>query len=301
MDTYELRLDNGRLIKGCIFEIANPTHILLIQTGMAEYAARYKDFAHYLNGLGFSVYVNDAFGQGLNALSKERQLEVFPGSFDSNVLALSVKIKELKEKYNLPIFLMGHSMGSFMVQRYMELYPDTVNAIILCGTNGPATAKMKFGYPIAKFMARGKRYNKKAHFMTTLGLGPYVKSVKDRKTDLDWLSYDEDNVNSYINDPYCGARPTNGFWKEFIYALKKLHTKKEMAKISKNEKVLIISGAEDPVGECSKGPKRLAKKYHELGLTNVTLILNEKMRHEILNETNKEMVYKQFSDFLLNN
>lgn len=299
MENYELMLKDGHVIKGRTFETENATRNLVIQTGMAEHATRYKDFALYLNRLGFNVYVNDAFGQGLNAASVERQLEVFPGSFETNVSALNTKVNEVHAKNGLPTSLMGHSMGSFMVQRYMEMYPDTVASIVLCGTNGPATAKMKFGYPIAKLMARGKRYHKKANFMTNLGLGPYVKSVKNRKTDLDWVSYDEENVKNYINDPYCGAKPTNGFWKEFIFVLKKLHTKKEMQKISVNEKVLIVSGTEDPVGQNSKGPKRLAEEYKKLGLKDVTLILYEKMRHEILNEAGKDKVYKDISDFLL--
>ena len=123
-------------------------------------------------------------------------------------MAANIKIEELK-KEGRPTSIMGHSMGSFMVQRYLELYPDTVDRTILCGTNGGNGSQMKAAYCLASMRTNAHNWDKPDKFMTNAGLGPYSKAVKNRKTDLDWLSYNDENVTKYIADPYCGHMDTH--------------------------------------------------------------------------------------------
>ena len=125
-----------------------------------------------------------------------------------------------------------------------------------------------------------------------------ITGIKDRETDYDWLSYNKENVQAYINDPWCGHENTGGFWKEFLKGLSRIWDKNEMAKISRREKIYIISGQDDPVGRMGKGPVWLWRKYRSLGLTGATLKLYPNMRHEILNETGKEIVYKDVLSFV---
>jgi len=297
MEEFVVKLPNGHEQKGLAFKDAGTTKNLVILTGMNEHSHRYQDLAEYLNGVGYDVYVLDAVGQGLNAPKVEDQEKWYKGAFDDNVMAANIKIEELK-KEGRPTSIMGHSMGSFMVQRYLELYPDTVDRTILCGTNGGNGSQMKAAYCLASMRTNAHNWDKPDKFMTNAGLGPYSKAVKNRKTDLDWLSYNDENVTKYIADPYCGHMDTHGFWKEFLRGMNELYKSKWLKKISPKEKVLIICGAEDPVGNNGKGPTYMANLYKKLGMTNVTLKIFPHMRHEIHNEKDHMQVYEQISDFL---
>lgn len=298
MEIFEVEV-KGHTLKGVVYKIDAPKANLLIMTGMQEHATRYEHFAKHLNSLGLSVYVLDAVGQGLNAPKVEDQQKWYPGAFDINVTAANKKIMELKESTKLPTFLMGHSMGSFMSQRYLELFPNTADKVVLCSSNGPAKAKMTFGYLAAALLTNKKNWDKPSKFISDQSLGAYAKAIKDRDSDLDWLSYDEDNRKTYKDDPYCGVDNTHGFWKEFLWGMKELYKKKNLAKISKNEHILLVAGDGDPVGEMGKGVERLEKMYRNLGVEDVSMVIFPHMRHEILNETQKEKPYKVVSDFLL--
>jgi alpha-beta hydrolase superfamily lysophospholipase len=300
MEKFSVHLPNGSFLLGRTWVAEHPVRNLLILEGMNEHSLRYQDLALYLNSVGVNVSVLDSFGQGLNAPSVF-ELEHWPvGAFDSNVLAAFTKINELKEATKLPTSLMGHSMGSFMAQRYLELYPKTANSVILCGSNGPALLKMTMAYILASAITFKNNWDEPSIFLDNMILGAYAKAIKNRRTDLDWLSYNTENVDAYIQDPFCGRPDTHGFWKEFLRGMKELYKKKNLAKISVEEKILIISGAEHPVGEFGKGPMKLAEMYKKIGVKEVSLIIYPGMRHEIHNEKGHLKVYKDISDFLLN-
>ncbi len=285
-------------LKGYCSIAESPKSNLVLMTGMQEHSDRYEDLALYLNGFGISVYVLDAVGQGLNAPKVEDQQKWYFNAFDINVSAAHEQIEKLKRETKLPTFLMGHSMGSFMSQRYLELFPNTADKVVLCGTNGPAKAKMQFGYMTASLVTTKKNWNKPSNFLSNASLGPYSKAIKNRKTDLDWLSYNEENVQKYIADPYAGHPNTHGFWKEFLRGMKELYKRKWLKKISPDEKILIIAGEEDPVGEMGKGPRRLEQMYKKLGVKEVEIKMFDHMRHEIHNEVEHQVVYQTLSDFL---
>lgn len=297
MKEFEVSLPDGKTLKGASYPIEDPKKRLLIQTGMCEHATRYERFALFLNEKGYDVFVLDAFGQGLNAASVEAQ-QIWPeNAFALNVDALNIEINELR-KAGLPVYLMGHSMGSFMVQSYLERYPGTADKIVICGSNGPAKAKMAFGHMAAKMLVTNRNRDKTGKMLQSIGLGGYSKAIKGRKTDFDWISYNEDNVKAYIDDPYCGHPNTNGFWYEFLKGMDTLYRKKNLRNIDVNEHILLVAGKEDPVGECGKGVRRLYDMYRELGVKDVQLKLYDKMRHEILNEKDHAIVDKDILDFL---
>ena len=219
------------------------------------------------------------------------------GAFDKTVKAIMQMVR-LASSNGLPTFLMGHSMGSFMVQSFLEKYPCSTNGIILCGSNGGQAGLMKTGYILARSIVRDHNWYQSNPTLQNMGMGSFSKAVKDRETEFDWLSYNRDNVKAYIEDPWCGHENTGGFWKEFLKGLSRIWDKDEMSKISRREKIYIISGQDDPVGRMGKGPVWLWRKYRSLGLTGATLKLYPNMRHEILNETGKESVYKDILSFV---
>lgn len=297
-EKFEVRIASGEVLKGWHWPAQDARVNLTIITGMNEYALRYAPFAEWMNDKGVNVWCLDAFGQGRNAYSADMQERWPEGAFKKNVEAI-YRMTQLAAKTGLPTFLMGHSMGSFMVQSFLETYPEATNGIILCGTNGGQEKLMKAGYMLARNIVHDRNWYKENRTLQSMGMGSFAKAVKDRKTEYDWLSYNEENVQAYINDPWCGHWNTGGFWKEFLSGLSSIWSKKEMARISKKEKVLIIAGEDDPVGRMGKGPSWLYDRYRSLGIADTKLKLYPHMRHEILNETDRESVYRDILDFLL--
>lgn len=297
MKVFEVKVGNWTQ-KGNCWEVENAKSNLVMMTGMQEHSERYDDFAKYLNTFGINMYVLDAVGQGLNAPRVEDQQKWFKNAFDINVTAAHEKVAELKETTKLPTFIMGHSMGSFMTQRYLELFPHTADKVVIWSSNGPARLKMYFAFHLASLLTNKKNWDKPSKFISNASLGAYSKSVKNRKSDLDWLSYNEENIKQYVDDPYCGAENTHGFWKEFLRGMNELYKKKNLKNISKEETILIVAGEEDPVGEMGKGPRRLKEMYTKLGVKDVRIHMFSHMRHEIHNEKDNHLVYKVLSDFL---
>ncbi|MCQ2741761.1 MAG: alpha/beta hydrolase [Bacilli bacterium] len=298
-EKFIVKLNEEHSVQGHAWEATKPVANLVMITGMQEYSFRYDRLAKYLNEKGINVYCLDHFGQGLNAKSVEEQQQWPVDAFKMIVDAIHAKVEEVKKSTSLPTYVFGHSMGSFAIQSYLERYPETADKAIICGSNGPALGLYKMGFFLASIIVNKKNWNKEAKFLTNMGMGAYKKSVKDRKTDLDWLSVNEENVKTYIDDPYCGHPNTQGFWKEFLRGMSHLYEKKSTKCISPKEHVLIIAGDSDPVGGNGKGPTALYKLYKSKNMEDVTLIIYPNMRHEIHNETEYMKVYEDISNFLL--
>ena len=265
---------------------------------MEEASYRYDDFAKFLNKNGYNVYCIDHYGQG-ESVTDESQLGIVPRSFFSKCVRV---LDDVAKKYAIkdkPLIIFGHSMGSFMVQDYIQRYNKRPTKAVIMGTNGP-NAKVLFamGYPLARLVAKLRGEDRPAKFLAGMAVGAYSKAVKNRKTPLDWLSYNEENVQKYIADPKCGHGSSNGFYRELLKGNHRLYKKKFLAKINKDLPILVTAGVDDPVGAFGKGPKALVDLYHKLGIKNAELKLYDHMRHEILNEDDKLKVYNDILEFI---
>lgn len=300
MEKYSFKNVSGDILKGHIWKINKPKGNIIIITGMEEHSGRYDDFARFFNDNGYNVVCVDHYGQGENVddLSK---LSIVPSSFFSRSVKNIDDLVKIIKKNKLPTYLFAHSMGSFMAQDYIQRFSTHVDKIVLCGTNGPnAKLLFKLGFRIAKLVVTRKNHNNKGTSLQKLAIGSYSRAIKNRKTDSDWLSYNEDNVKVYLEDPKCGYGSTNGFYYEFLKGNARLFNKKFLKKISSKSKIFIIGGEEDPVGAYGKGPKKLYELYKTLGVQNVELKIYKNMRHEIHNETDKIVVYKDILNFFNN-
>jgi alpha-beta hydrolase superfamily lysophospholipase len=263
---------------------------------MNEYTYRYNDFALYLNDNGINVMGLDHIGHGLNVDNTEDLLKWPKNGFEICVDNLALLINKLKEEGN-EVILFAHSMGSFMGQSLIERYPGIVEKVILCGTSGPS-ALFGFGSALCKFHAfiTGNGM-KKSYFLNKVSFASYNSRVKEKRTEFDWLSVNKENVDKYIADPYCGNVPSRNFFASFIGSIPKIFKKKNLNKIDIYSKVLFIVGSEDPVGGYVKSIKKLQRLYTNRKISS-SLIIYPGMRHEILNEDNKETVYKDVLKFI---
>lgn len=294
---FEMKGSNGQVVKGNKWIVSEEVkQVVVLSHGMNEYTYRYNDFALYLNDNGINVMGLDHIGHGLNVDNTEDLLKWPKNGFDICVDNLALLIQTLKEEGN-EVILFAHSMGSFMGQSLIERYPGIVEKVILCGTSGPSPL-FGFGSALCKFHAfiTGNGM-KKSYFLNKVSFASYNSKVKEKRTEFDWLSVNKENVDKYIADPYCGNVPSRNFFASFIGSIPKIFKKKNLNKIDIYSKVLFIVGSDDPVGGYVKSIKKLQRLYTNRKISS-SLIIYPGMRHEILNEDDKEIVYKDVLKFI---
>ncbi|RAL27088.1 alpha/beta hydrolase [Thermoflavimicrobium daqui] len=267
--------------------------IVQIAHGMAEHAKRYHHFANFLNSEGYIVYANDHRGHGSTAGCKEKL-----GHFANengwelvvdDLYVLTGLIK--KEQSDLPIFLFGHSMGSFLSRRYIQKYGKELSGLILSGTGRDPGALGNMGRALAKLFMRYSGKTKKSKLFYQLSFGRYNQIFRPNRTEFDWLTRDEEEVDQFIKDPYCGEIATVGFFYDLLTGMKLMEQRDEMKRIPKDLPIFLISGEKDPVGEYTKGVLQAYYSYKEIGMEDLNYKFYKDGRHEILNELNRDEVY----------
>ncbi|QVK18118.1 lysophospholipase [Mycoplasmatota bacterium] len=270
--------------------------IVLCIHGMCEHSNRYEDFALFLNKNGYSVYTYDHRGHGQSILMNENKGYLGIDGFNKMVYDMNVVVSYIKEKYpNEKIYLLGHSMGSFVTQRYIQLY-DKADGVVLSGSNY-GTKSLKAGRLMSKLACIFKGERKEAKFLEKLSFGSFNKHFVPNRTAYDWLSRDEKMVDLYVSDENCGYTCTSRFYYDFFGGLLQLSKTKNMEKINPQLPILIVSGDQDPVGNYGEGIKALYRVLRN-HLSRVEFKLYSGARHEILNETNKNEVYHDILNWL---
>jgi alpha-beta hydrolase superfamily lysophospholipase len=281
-------------------EKAQVKGIVQIAHGMAETSDRYARFADRLTANGYIVYANDHRGHGKTAKTLEHvgylaEKDGFHWLVE-DVHKLSEIIK--KSHPNLPLFLFGHSMGSFIAQRYITQYGNILKGVILSGSNGRQGIILNAALLLAKGEIRKNGRKARSEKLNSLIFGKYNKAFHPARTEFDWLSRDDAEVDKYINDPFCGGVFTAGFFYDFFTGLKEIEDKNKLKYIPKELPIYIFSGDKDPVGQNGKGIIKLYNTYQKLGIHDVAYKLYENGRHEMLNETNREEVMQDVIHWL---
>ncbi len=273
--------------------------VMIIIHGMAEHGARYESFANQLNKEGIAVYAPDLRGHGKTAGSIEmlgyKEDGDFFGKTIGDIRTLHDKIKE--EHSNKPVFILGHSMGSFLSRAYSSVHGEELSAMVLSGTGGDPGFLGQVGHFIAKLISMfGKK--KESPFMKNLSFGKFNDGFKPARTDFDWLSRDEKTVDKYIADPYCGSTFTSGFWVDLLKGLKYVNSVQAYNTTPDDLPIYMFSGANDPVGNKGLGVKEVYEAYEAYGAKNIFIKLYTDARHEMLNETNHEEVKDELITWL---
>lgn len=274
--------------------------IVQIAHGMAETSYRYKGFAKELVAQGYIVYANDHRGHGNTAISIDELGYIGPDGFNRMVEDMKefTDFIRYKENKDLPLFLFGHSMGSFLSQRYISLYGNGIQGVILSGTSGDQGPILHVGIRIAKREVAKKGPKTRSLRLNNLSFGNYNKKFKPNRTDFDWLSRDEKEVDKYIEDPYCGEIFTTSFYYDFFRGLKEIFKKSNVEKIPKDLPIYIFTGNKDPVGSMGRGTLKLVKTYQNIGIKDLEYKLYKDGRHEMLNEINKDEVMRDVINWL---
>lgn len=272
---------------------AEPRAIVQIIHGIAEYIDRYDEFMSFLADNGIIAVGTDHLGHGKSIESEEQTgFFAYDNGWDYVVRDEEVLRLAMHENYpELPIIVFGHSMGSFMTRTLLIRYPDAFNAAIISGTGNQGAALVNGGLFMGNLVTGLKGAHHYSKFLNNLAFGSYNKIYDNPKTEYDWLSRDEANVQKYIDDPLCGFIPSCSLFRDMMTGVKFITNKKNLTAMNKDMPVYFMSGDMDPVGECGKGVQKAYNNFLEAGMKDVSIKLYPGGRHEMLNEINKDEVY----------
>lgn len=286
-------------IHGCEFLPEGEVRaVVIIHHGMAEHINRYADYVKHLTDMGYAVFMHDMANHG-----KSNQKTELLGYFGENDGYKNL-VKDLKTVYDLAkkefpdkkIIMFGHSMGSFIVRCFDCAYPGASDASVYMGTGGSNPAA-GMGRAISNLIASIKGSTYKSKMLDKITFGSFNKKT-DKKTSFDWLTRDSAIVQKYIDDDYCGFLFTVKGMNDLVNLNVWANSAECYNTVKKDLPILLVAGAEDPVGAYSKGINEVADKMKASGHTNVTVKLFPGCRHEVLNETNRQEVYEGIDAFL---
>jgi len=274
--------------------------VLQICHGVAEHIARYDAFARYLNGLGIAVVGHDHLGHGLSL--PEGGTPVYFGesnTWNTVVDDIYVLHQRIRLWYpDVPLCIMGHSMGSFLTRTYLIRYPGTVKAAIIMGTGWQPKAVIAGGMAVAKAVGAVVGENGTSDLVTNLAFGAYNKLFAPNRTSCDWLSADEGNVDAYMADPLCGADATVGLFRQMLSGIRFNQKLSNLRQMDPRIPVLFVAGEKDPVGDCGNGVRRTYQEFRRAGVQDCTLKLYPGLRHEILNEKAQQQIFEDIGQWL---
>lgn len=289
---------DGHLLFTRLFKGDEPSkgHIHLLH-GMAEHSGRYVSFAESLVAAGFSVSMHDHRGHGRTAEKNDAPLGFFAArnGFSQVVEDVETVMQELVDG---PFILFGHSMGSFIARRYAQLYPEHIEKLILCGT-GAATYLHTAGQVAARLLAKKDGDLALSPLLNDLSFKSFNNQFKPNRTDYDWLAQNEEAVDAYMVDPYCGFISTTRLYADISDGLVLVSKMEEVRKMP-NIPILLISGEQDPVGQNGTGVFHVAKQFMAAHKEHVQVCLVEGMRHEIVNEKNRAQTMAHIKRWLTN-
>lgn len=269
--------------------------ILQITHGMIEFIERYAHFAEFLTGKGYMVVGHDHIGHGVS-VTDEKEWGYFCEKNPSDVLIADMhKLRTMIQEENpqVPYFMMGHSMGSYMLRKYLSYHHDNLRGAIIMGTGFVPENLTKLALGITNVFGKIFGSHHRSKLIQSLAFGASYKAYDMTGTDLtrSWLTKDVDMIKAYYGDPRCSFSFTVNGYKGLFEAVNYSCNPENVKKIPAKLPIFIVSGQDDPVGDMGEGVMKVYHMFEETGSLDVTYKLYENDRHEIINETDKQVVF----------
>ena len=266
--------------------------VVQVSHGMCEYVGRYEKYAEHLCAQGIVLAGNDHPGHGESAASPE-DFGYFAkdGGVELAVEGLAGMSRILLERYEgKPLILLGHSMGSFLCRIYLTKYAENLAGAIVMGTAGPG-APTAAGIGLANLIALFKGDRHRSKLLRSIQQSGYLKRCGKDADRCDWLTRDRSVVEAYNNDKYCNYIFTVSGYRDLFRMLAEVTDEFWATKVPTDLPILLISGADDPVGAYGNGVMKVAGALTHAGAQKLTTVLIPDARHEVLNETDSAETY----------
>ena len=267
--------------------------VLQICHGMVEYIDRYHEFAEYMSENGYYVTGHDHLGHG-KSIQSEEELGYFDETRGNQYVIGDIqKLREMTmKKYpDAPYYMLGHSMGSFLLREYLTMYGKGLDGAVIMGTGYQSALILNAGQLVCRVIAAFKGWKHRSRFVDNLSFGSYNKRFEPAETTKDWITSDREKRQKYVEDQLCSYMFTLGAYYQMFEGMKVLTKKESLERIPKDLPILFVSGKDDPVGAFGKSVTKVYEKYKSAGIHNVSIHLYQGDRHEILNEVDREKVY----------
>jgi len=294
MQQQAITTKDGRTINVRLWLAEKPQGTVHLMHGMAEHIDRYQAFAEQLQANDFDVIAHNHRGHG------EEQIIGHYADHDGwqhLIDDIALVQDECIRHPELPLYLLGHSMGSFIAQGFAIRHSDKLAGLILSGSNYQNPALYYAGRLVAKLEGKRKG-NRGSELMDKLSFASFNSHFKPARTDFDWLSRDPEQVDQYIADPLCGFPCSGETWHQLFNGLIEISKLSNLQKIKTELPILLFGGDKDPVGNMGKGLPKLEEKLRQSGHKSVTTHLYKDGRHEMLNEINRSDVFQDVISWL---
>ena len=296
-EKFVLTADDGHTIHVQAWKPAGePVGVIQLLHGLGEHIRRYERFARAAVERGYAVFGHDHRGHGLS--EGERGYFADENGWHKVVEDVRVVTDNIRETHvSKPVFLVAHSMGSFIGETFAMHYGARLQGLLLSGSSWPQRMQLLPGRLLAKLesLRVGKRGN--SALINALGFSAFNRPFRPVRTEMDWLSRDDAEVDKYVADPLCGGPFTCGLWLDFLGGLFELGSDHALTRIPADLPILITGGSADPVGG-EKGMTRLAMHYMQTLHQRVKLKIYPDGRHEMLNEVNRDEVTADWLDWI---
>ncbi|MBR4831983.1 MAG: lysophospholipase [Butyrivibrio sp.] len=273
-----------------------PVAILQIIHGMQEYIDRYDEFARFMAEKGILVMGNDHLGHGGSVTSGKGTYGYFCKKDPATVLVRDAhRLKKMtQEDYpGVPVFILGHSFGSFVAREYITRYGTGIKGAIIQGTAFASSGTLGFTKFLVAILSAimGEKY--RSSLINNMAFKGYLKNIPGAKSKFDWLSHNEESVKKYEQDPACNFVFTLNGFKTMAELLTRIQDPDKMEDIPKNLPILITGGKEDPVSGYGEALERLCGIYKtQLQIKDVELKVYDGLRHELQQEIGRETVFE---------
>lgn len=280
---------------------ADARGILLLSHGLSEHSGRYARFAEAMAAHGFHVYAHDHRGHGATR-APDAPLGMFSNRDGLDKVFADIRaIRAIATAAHpgLPVILFGHSMGGLIALNAAETDPGLYDALAVWNSNFRPGLAGRGGQAILKIEKALKGSDVQSPLLTKLTFGMWGGAIKDRKTDLDWLSRDDAEVAKYAADPLCGSDATVSLWLDLFRLSFDGPRPERLARLKKDLPIHLVGGSADPSTEMGNAIRWLGTKMKAAGLRDVTVTVYDGMRHETLNEIGREQATADFAAWCL--
>lgn len=277
-----------------------PKALIQINHGMAEHAARYERFARFLASFGYASFAHDHRGHGATR-APDAPLGVF-ASRDGwsrvidDVAAVNAHLHESHP--GIPVVCFGHSMGGIIAFDYCLTRPQDVAAAAIWNTSLDTPALLGVLAGILKIERFFKGSDTPSGIATALTFKAWNKRFAPNRTQFDWLSRDDLEVDKYVADPLCGFPVSVGTWLSVIGGIRAGASNERLNSLPRELAFNLAAGGDDPVSERGEAIEHLAERLRRAGLVDVSVRIREATRHEGLNEINRDEIMGDFGAWL---